>query len=125
MGAFWGRLGLKSQNIALVGAGANGAGIGAGLAHAGLDVTFIEPAHAEAMRRTGFGSSCQSRLWSHLFTAFHAREQRRLGPCAPVNEALIAIAARIESGVFGPLAFERQPSEVGARGPRRSLQGRP
>ena len=103
MGAFWGRLGLKSQNIALVGAGANGAGIGAGLARAGLDVTFIEPAHAEAMRRTGFGSSCQSRLWSHLFTAFHAREQRRLGRCAPVNEALIAIAARIESGVLAAL----------------------
>jgi hypothetical protein len=47
MSAFCERLGMKSQNIALVGAGANGAGIGAG-----LDVTFIEPAHAEAMRRT-------------------------------------------------------------------------
>jgi len=46
---------MKSQNIARVGAGANGAGIGG----AGLAVTFIEPAHAEAMRRTRFGSSCQ------------------------------------------------------------------
>jgi hypothetical protein len=58
---------MKSQNIARVGARANGAGIGgAGLARADLDVTFIEPAHAEAMRRTGrhasrdFGHTC---LW--------------------------------------------------------------
>lgn len=51
---------MESQNIARVGAGANGAGIGGrGLARAGLDTTFTEPAHAEAMRRTGFGSSCQ------------------------------------------------------------------
>lgn len=46
---------LPGARIAVLGAGANGAGIGADLARAGLDVTLIEqwPAHVEAMRRTG------------------------------------------------------------------------
>ena len=46
---------MTSQRIAVVGAGANGAGIGADLTRAGLDVTFIEqwPAHVEAMRKNG------------------------------------------------------------------------
>lgn len=41
--------------IAFVGTGAQGAGIGADLTRAGLDVTFIEqwPAHVEAMRERG------------------------------------------------------------------------
>lgn len=41
--------------IAVVGTGANGAGIGADLTRAGHDVTFIEqwPAHVEAMRANG------------------------------------------------------------------------
>lgn len=41
--------------IAVLGTGANGAGIGADLIRAGLDVTFIEqwPEHVEAMRRHG------------------------------------------------------------------------
>ena len=41
--------------IAVLGTGANGAGIGADLIRAGLDVTFIEqwPDHVEAMRRGG------------------------------------------------------------------------
>lgn len=41
--------------IAVLGAGANGAGIGADLIRAGHDVTFIEqwPAHVEAMRENG------------------------------------------------------------------------
>ena len=41
--------------IAIVGTGANGAGIGADLITAGLDVTFIEqwPAHVDAMRERG------------------------------------------------------------------------
>ncbi|MGO9418643.1 ketopantoate reductase family protein [Roseiarcus sp.] len=46
---------MKSPRIAVVGAGANGAGIGADLARAGLNVAFIEqwPAHVEAMRKNG------------------------------------------------------------------------
>lgn len=41
--------------VAVLGAGANGGGIGADLARAGVDVTFIEqwPAHVEAIRRDG------------------------------------------------------------------------
>jgi 2-dehydropantoate 2-reductase len=43
------------MKIAIVGAGANGASIGADLVRANLDVTFIEqwPAHVEAMRANG------------------------------------------------------------------------
>lgn len=46
---------MSSQRIAVLGTGANGAGIGADLVRAGHDVTFIEqwPAHVEAMRRHG------------------------------------------------------------------------
>ncbi len=42
-------------SIAIVGTGANGAAIGADLAEAGHDVTFIEqwPAHVEAIRQHG------------------------------------------------------------------------
>lgn len=43
------------RKIAVLGTGANGAGIGADLAAAGLDVTFVEqwPEHVEAMRAHG------------------------------------------------------------------------
>jgi 2-dehydropantoate 2-reductase len=46
---------VGSPRIAVLGAGANGAGIGADLTRAGHDVTLIEqwPAHVEAMRRNG------------------------------------------------------------------------
>ena len=44
-----------TKRIAVLGAGANGAGIGADLTAAGVDVTLIEqwPAHVEAMRERG------------------------------------------------------------------------
>lgn len=46
---------MSPRRIAVVGTGANGAGVGADLLRAGLDVTFIEqwPAHVEAMRADG------------------------------------------------------------------------
>lgn len=46
---------MSGKRIAFVGTGAQGAGIGADLIRAGLDVTFIEqwPAHVEAMRANG------------------------------------------------------------------------
>ena len=46
---------MNRQRVALIGAGANRAGIGADLAGAGLDITFIEqwPAHVAAMRKNG------------------------------------------------------------------------
>lgn len=48
-------MGMSDQRIAVLGAGANGASIGADLALAGFDVTLIEqwPAHVEAMRSNG------------------------------------------------------------------------
>src|SRR5262245_21457333 len=51
----WPRLRDMSKRIAVLGAGANGAAIGADLTRAGLDVTLIEqwPAHVEAMRENG------------------------------------------------------------------------
>lgn len=46
---------MAGKKIAFVGTGAQGAGIGADLTRAGLDVTFIEqwPAHVEAMKARG------------------------------------------------------------------------
>jgi 2-dehydropantoate 2-reductase len=46
---------VKGLRIAMLGTGANGAGIGADLARAGLDVTFIDqwPANVEAIRKNG------------------------------------------------------------------------
>lgn len=46
---------MSAHKIAIVGTGANGAGIGADLVRAGLDVTYVEqwPAHVEAMRANG------------------------------------------------------------------------
>ena len=43
---------MTAKKIAVLGAGANGASVGADLTRAGLDVTLIEqwPAHVEAMR---------------------------------------------------------------------------
>ena len=51
--------------IAVLGTGANGAGIGADLIRAGLDVTFIEqwPDHVEAMRSRGIEVKCPRRRW--------------------------------------------------------------
>jgi 2-dehydropantoate 2-reductase len=47
--------GMLEPHIAVVGAGANGASIGADLVRAGQDVTLVEqwPAHVDAMRRDG------------------------------------------------------------------------
>ena len=47
--------GERNLRIGVLGAGANGGGIGADLARAGVDVTLIEqwPAHVEAIRREG------------------------------------------------------------------------
>lgn len=47
--------GSRTPRVAVLGAGANGGGIGADLARAGVDVTLIEqwPAHVAAIRREG------------------------------------------------------------------------
>jgi len=51
---------MSIRKIAVVGTGANGAGIGSNLIQAGHDVTFIEqwPDHVEAMRKNGITVNC-------------------------------------------------------------------
>lgn len=51
---------MSISKIAVVGTGANGAGIGSNLIQAGHDVTFIEqwPDHVEAMRKNGVTVHC-------------------------------------------------------------------
>lgn len=51
---------MSISRIAVLGTGANGAGIGSNLVRAGHDVTFIEqwPAHVEAMRSNGVTVHC-------------------------------------------------------------------
>ena len=62
-----GNVGMKSQKIAVVGAGEKEPA-SPDLVRAGLDVTYIEQwPPARRCGRTGFGSSCRTRLWSHLF----------------------------------------------------------
>ncbi|MBU2695292.1 ketopantoate reductase family protein [Pimelobacter sp. 30-1] len=52
---------MTIERIAVLGTGANGAGIGADLVRAGYDVTYIEqwPAHVEAIRAQGLTVVCQ------------------------------------------------------------------
>lgn len=64
------------SRIAVLGTGANGAGIGADLTRAGHDVTFIEqwPAHVEAMRRNGIRVEMPDRTEVTPVNAFHLCE---------------------------------------------------
>lgn len=62
--------------IAVIGAGANGASIGADLTAAGLDVTLIEqwPAHVEAMRERGLRIELPDRSEHHAVRVLHLCE---------------------------------------------------
>jgi 2-dehydropantoate 2-reductase len=64
---------MTEMKIAVLGAGANGASIGADLVRAGLDVTFIDqwPAHVEAMRRHGLTVEMPDRTEVTEVTALH------------------------------------------------------
>jgi len=61
------------KKIAVLGTGANGAGIGADLTRAGLDVVFIEqwPAHVEAMRAQGIRVEMPNETTVTPVRAFH------------------------------------------------------
>lgn len=65
-----------SKRIAFVGTGAQGAGIGADLIRAGLDVTFIEqwPAHVEAMRAHGLRVELPGETTTTAVTVHHLCE---------------------------------------------------
>jgi 2-dehydropantoate 2-reductase len=64
------------MKIAVLGTGAQGAGIGADLVNAGLDVTFIEqwPEHVEAIRRHGIEVRMPEGTLVTPVTAFHLCE---------------------------------------------------
>ncbi len=67
---------MPSTRIAVLGAGANGASIGADLTVAGLDVTLIEqwPAHVEAMRARGVRIEMPDRVLETPVSTLHLCE---------------------------------------------------
>lgn len=67
---------MNGKKIAVLGTGANGAGIGADLTRAGLDVSFIEqwPAHVEAMRANGLRVELPGSSETTQVNAFHLCE---------------------------------------------------
>jgi 2-dehydropantoate 2-reductase len=64
---------MPHSRIAVLGAGANGASIGADMVRAGLDVTFIDqwPAHVEAMRANGLTVEMPDRTEKTEVSAYH------------------------------------------------------
>jgi 2-dehydropantoate 2-reductase len=64
---------MNEPKIAMLGTGAQGASIGADLALAGLDVTFIEqwPAHVEAIRKDGITVNLPKRTVNAKVKALH------------------------------------------------------
>lgn len=64
------------KRVAVLGAGANGAGVGAELAAAGVDVTLIEqwPVHVEKMRAEGLRIVMPDRVLEQPVTALHLCE---------------------------------------------------
>ena len=69
-------MGTDGKRVAVLGAGANGAGVGAELAAAGVDVTLIEqwPAHVEKMRADGLRIEMPDRVLEQPVTALHLCE---------------------------------------------------
>jgi 2-dehydropantoate 2-reductase len=67
---------MSAARVAVLGAGANGAGIGADLVRAGHDVTFIEqwPAHVEAMKADGLVVQSPDGTETTQVTAMHLCE---------------------------------------------------
>ena len=84
---------MTSKRIAVVGAGANGASIGADLTRAGLDVTFIEqwPAHVEAMRKNGIRVEMPDETLVTPVRVFHSAKSRRCGK--PFDVVIIVVKA--------------------------------
>lgn len=83
------------QRIAVVGAGAVGGYVGASLAHAGHDVTLIDPwpAHVEAIRANGmnlYGMSEAERRTIKV-NAMHLTEVQNLAKQRPIDIAFISV----------------------------------
>ena len=84
---------MNAPRIAIVGTGANGAGIGADLTRAGHDVTFIEqwPAHVEAIKRNGISVTCEGTTTVTGVAAHHLCEVATLR--TPFDVVLIVLKA--------------------------------
>jgi 2-dehydropantoate 2-reductase len=84
---------VNRPRIAVLGTGANGAGIGADLTRAGHDVTFIEqwPAHVEAMRRDGLRVELPDDVQVTQVTAIHLCEVATLRK--PFDIVLVLVKA--------------------------------
>lgn len=83
------------KRIAIVGAGAVGGYVGASLAHAGHDVTLIDPwpAHVEAIRANGmnlYGMTAAERRTVHV-PAMHLTEVQNLAKQRPIDIAFISV----------------------------------
>ncbi len=83
------------KRIAVVGAGAVGGYVGASLAHAGHDVTLIDPwpAHVEAIRANGmnlYGMTEAERRTVQVPT-MHVTEAQNLAKQRPIDIALVAV----------------------------------
>src|SRR6202166_4130403 len=67
---------VDTQKIAVLGAGANGASIGADLTNAGLDVALIEqwPEHVQAMRSNGVRIEMPDETLQIAVRAYHLCE---------------------------------------------------
>jgi 2-dehydropantoate 2-reductase len=84
-----------TKRIAVVGAGAVGGYVGASLAHAGHDVTLIDPwpEHVEAIRANGmnlYGMTDAERLTVKV-NAMHLTEVQSLSKQRPIDIALISV----------------------------------
>lgn len=84
---------MGGPRIAIVGTGANGAGIGADLTRAGHDVTFVEqwPAHVEAMRRNGVSVTCDGTTTGTEVSVVHLCEVATLRE--PFDIVLVVLKA--------------------------------
>ncbi len=84
---------LDGPRIAVVGTGANGAGIGADLTRAGHDVTFVEqwPAHVEAMRAHGVRVEMPGEVQTTPVNAVHLCEVATLRQ--PFDLVLVVVKA--------------------------------
>src|SRR6202453_769764 len=84
-----------TKRIAVVGAGAVGGYVGASLAHAGHDVTLIDPwpDHVEAIRANGMNLYGMTEAERHTVkvNAIHLTEVQNLAKQRPIDIAFISV----------------------------------
>ena len=92
----------EGKRVAVLGAGANGAGVGAELAAAGVDVTLIEqwPAHVEKMRADGLRIERPDRVLETPVNAIHLCE------VAEVKQPFDVVL--IDGNMFNLIGWDRE-----------------